>query len=126
MSHGAPRSHTVLQKGEIRATACGLAGSSSWNANAGSVGTLSTGGDGGVEGSVKSRNAPPNAGRQCAPVSSSIVIGAPCGTSGTSGNTTFWRRTVSIGSSTPTRRATSPEKGPAATTTDRVATVPLV
>ncbi len=61
----------------------------------------------------------PSAGRQWAPVSSSIVIGAVGGTAGRSGTTTLCLTTVSSGSSTPAMLATTPEKGPAATTTAR-------
>src|SRR5205809_990585 len=81
------------------------------------AGTLQAGSVGGVPRSVSRTYAPPRAGRQCAPVASSIVIGASCGTSGTSGSTTFWRRVGAIGTSTPARAAVRPRKGPVARTT---------
>src|SRR3989442_2320918 len=75
---------TSFQKGAIRASAWSLRGSSSPKANADDVGTSSSGGSAG-DGAVHSAWAPPPAGRQCAPVSNSIVIGAPTGTCGTCG-----------------------------------------
>ena len=77
-----------------------------------------------VVGSVKSSHAPRSAGRQWAPVSSSIVIGAPAGTWGTSGMTSLCRRTVSIGSRTPPHSATPPDSGPQAITTRSAAIGP--
>ena len=67
---------------------------------------------------------PGNAGRQWAPVSSSMTIGARRGTSGTSGITTLCRITASMGRCTPAVAETSPEKGPAAITTRSAETVP--
>src|SRR5689334_8498307 len=81
-NHVGPRSQIVRQNGVTRATDVGLDGSSTANGNAGSGVTGSAGGVGGVRGSVNRIEAPPNAGRQCAPVSSSIVIGASVGTLG--------------------------------------------
>ncbi len=117
---------TARQKGATRAAATGLAGSRSGRAKAGSTGTTSAGGVGGVSGSVCSRNAPPSAGRQWVPVSSSIVIGAPGGTGGRSGRIAFCRRTVVIGSATPAAAASRPERGPAAITAASVAIGPAV
>ena len=57
-------------------------------------------------------------------VSSSTVIGASRGTSGTSHSTTRWRRTAETGSSTPAGRVSNSDNGPAATTAAPVAIVP--
>jgi hypothetical protein len=73
---------------------------------------------------VKSSHAPRSAGRQWAPQSSSIVIGAPAGTSGTSGITSLCRRSVSMGRSMPAQAATPPESGPQAITARSVWIVP--
>src|SRR5207247_2194941 len=89
---------TSSQRGGIRASAWSLRGSSSPKANADEVGTSSSGGSAG-NGAVQSAWAPPPAGRQCAPVSNSIVMGAPAGTCGTSGTINLCRRTVASGRS---------------------------
>src|SRR5204863_7518716 len=119
-----PRSQTSAQNGATRATASSDAGSSRRNAKSAEVGTLQVGSDGAVSRSVSRTYAPRSAGRQWAPVSSSIVIGASWGTSGASGTTTFWRRVGAIGTWTSARAAVRPMNGPVARTTIGAATAP--
>ena len=97
LDHPRHRSVTARRRpeGATLARATGLDGSSSRNANAASGGTSSSGGPGGVDGSVWSRNAPAKRWAPMGPVSSSIVMGAVCGTTGRSGTTTLCLITVS-------------------------------